>query len=280
MLEHEAGSRSGEDIEDVHDMRVATRRMRSVFHLLGETYKPKVIRPFTKHLKTLADTLGAVRDLDVIIEHLNTYQISLDPAEQEAMQGILNKLAKKRTKARKRLIATLDSKATQRFKQDFSVFLTTPQNIKNRSKRKIVPYQVRHLAPILLHERLSAVRAYDTVIDQIKTRQFHPLRIEFKQLRYAVTFFQEVLGTSATTFIEELKTLQDYLGRLNDIATAQEIFTSFKNLDQEQNDLVQRYLDALTSEAAEHQDKIVDVWEHFLTRGVQRKLSDAILILR
>src|SRR4051812_17496203 len=64
MLDHEAGSRSGEDLEDVHDMRVALRRMRSTLRLLADYYKPKTIDPYLVEMRKLAHALGTVRDLD------------------------------------------------------------------------------------------------------------------------------------------------------------------------------------------------------------------------
>src|SRR4051812_34049303 len=63
MMSHEAGSRSGEDPEDVHDMRVALRRMRSIIGLLGGYYKPKALDPYVDEMRKIARSLGTVRDL-------------------------------------------------------------------------------------------------------------------------------------------------------------------------------------------------------------------------
>src|SRR5258706_11423347 len=77
MLQHETGSRTGEDIEDVHDMRVATRRMRSLFRLLKPYYKRSAVQADKTELRHLAWTLGAVRDLDVLIDDVRTYHATL-----------------------------------------------------------------------------------------------------------------------------------------------------------------------------------------------------------
>src|SRR5262245_29152747 len=69
VLQHEAGSRSGEDIEDVHDMRVAIRRMRSAFQLFKPYYKAKDVRPYRRGLRRIGWALGDVRDLDVLIDN-------------------------------------------------------------------------------------------------------------------------------------------------------------------------------------------------------------------
>ena len=67
MKRHEAGSRTGEDIESVHQMRVAIRRMRSLFRLVGAYYKPKTVDKYSRDLRRIARALGNIRDLDVLI---------------------------------------------------------------------------------------------------------------------------------------------------------------------------------------------------------------------
>src|SRR5512145_2820492 len=82
MLNQEAGSRSGEDIEHVHDMRVAIRRMRSAVRLLKPYLKGKAIKGYNRNLRQSGLVLGDVRDLDVMIEQLQAYTATLDVAGQ------------------------------------------------------------------------------------------------------------------------------------------------------------------------------------------------------
>ena len=72
MIEHEPGTRKGEDIEELHDMRVATRRMRAALRLFEAFLDPEALRPFLKTLRRTGRTLGAVRDLDVFWEKTET----------------------------------------------------------------------------------------------------------------------------------------------------------------------------------------------------------------
>ena len=66
MLAARPGTRSGEDIEDLHKMRVATRRMRAVWRVFDGAYRPKVQRRYVRELReVVATALGTVRDLDV-----------------------------------------------------------------------------------------------------------------------------------------------------------------------------------------------------------------------
>ncbi|MEJ2757266.1 MAG: CYTH domain-containing protein, partial [Anaerolineales bacterium] len=57
MLYHEPGTRLGEDAEALHDMRVATRRMRAAFRLFGDYFDPQVMAPLVKGLKRTGRSL-------------------------------------------------------------------------------------------------------------------------------------------------------------------------------------------------------------------------------
>ena len=72
----------------------------------------------------------------------------------------------------------------------------------------------------MLHECLARVRAYDTVLPASDDTMLHALRVEYKQLRYAIEFFRPLLGTSADHFLREVKAMQEILGRINDIAVS------------------------------------------------------------
>lgn len=284
MLEHEAGSRTGDDIEHVHDMRVATRRMRSVFSLLREYYKTKPVRPYIQQLKALGRRLGDVRDLDVMIQDLEEYQHSRDDQEKSAVQGVIDYLDKRRRKARKKLNAFLNSAAYLEFVSGFSAFLiNTGEGAKAVDTDSAVPHQVRHILPSIIHDHLATVRAYDTVLYNGNPKTLHALRIEFKRLRYLTSYFVAVLGSSIDGFIGELKEIQDYLGRLNDIVVAQRRLKSLKkriSLDESQTLALDRYIEILAQEETTRIEGFTAVWEKFNTRTVQRKLSDSLLVLR
>ncbi len=58
MLANEAGCRSGKSIDAVHDMRVATRRLRVAFRLFGSYYKRSLVRDLEQDLRRTGRTLG------------------------------------------------------------------------------------------------------------------------------------------------------------------------------------------------------------------------------
>jgi CHAD domain-containing protein len=281
MLQHEAGSRAGEDIEDVHQMRVAVRRIRSALRLLQRYFRTKSLSPYRRQLRKLARALGAVRDLDVLIADLSQFKASLDTNQQADLQKVIESLEQKQMAARQDLIRLLDGKAYRRFIRSFGEFLTTPGDGAKALSDDIVPIQVRHVLPGMIHGCLASVLAYDDVLDDAGPEMLHGLRIEFKRLRYTVSLFEDVLGTQIQNFIEDLKAMQEHLGRLNDIMVAQE------NLDDlivgrngYVSDSVRAYTERLNAEAANLLAQFPAMWSRFTSRKVQSKLSSALLALR
>ena len=285
MLTHEAGSRVGEDPEEVHDMRVSIRRMRSILGLLADYYKSKAVKPYLSEMRRVARALGEVRDLDVMIADMQAYAETLDDEMREQLQPVRDLLDRQRAQARKSLIRLLDKGPYRRFVEDFSAFVTKPGKSAHAVELdEIHPFQVRHLLPGLIYEHLAAVRAYDGAISDADPLTLHALRIEFKRLRYVVSVFTDVLGTSANDFIAELKTIQDHLGRIADMRAAKDrLHDTTDDLNKEEQagalEALRQYIDHLDEE----QDRLIEtfgeVWRHFNTRTVQRQLSNAIASL-
>jgi hypothetical protein len=89
MLSHEKGTRLGEDIEDLHDMRVATRRLRAAFEIFNPFFKPKTIKKHIKGLRAIGRALGRVRDLDVFMEKAAVYLDTLLDEERPGLEPLL-----------------------------------------------------------------------------------------------------------------------------------------------------------------------------------------------
>jgi CHAD domain-containing protein len=228
MLRHEEGTRLGEDIEELHDMRVATRRMRAAFDLFEQAFDPKVIRRHLRGLKATGRALGAVRDMDVFIEKANHYMEGLSPDQCLGLEILVEAWQEQREIAREAMLAHLDSPDYASFKRKFNNFVQTPgKGVRLLSPECPVPPLARDAAPVLIYSRFGAVRAYDQILESATLEQLHALRIEFKKLRYAVEFFREILGKEAKSVINVLKTMQDHLGDLNDAQVATQLLSDF-----------------------------------------------------
>jgi CHAD domain-containing protein len=229
MLAREAGTRLGEDIEELHDMRVATRRMRAAFSLFGSSYRQSAIKPLLDGLKATGRALGPVRDMDVFLEKLQAYRDSMDNTEQDEFQIFLNVWADKRARARRKLLGYLDSKKYRQFKRDFQSFVTTEGRGVKTIPQTVppVPFQLRHIVPGLVYKAYDQVRAYETLLNNAPIETLHQLRISFKGLRYTLEFMEEVLGSGKELVISEVKAMQNHLGDLNDADVASALLRNF-----------------------------------------------------
>ena len=245
MLANEAGTRLGEDIEALHDMRVSTRRMRAAYRIFADYYATKTIAPFNKGLRRTGAMLGAVRDLDVLLEKAEAWQTMppIDPANaslpvsengDQPVQGgrslepLLADWRTRRELARRQMLAYLDSPAYRRLVADFQAFLTTPgAGALPIAAGVPMPYQVRHVAPRLIFTRYEAVRAYEPILVGAPLTTYHALRIDFKRLRYELEFFREVLGPETPDLIKTTVAVQDLLGALQDAYVAEGLIGEF-----------------------------------------------------
>ena len=232
MIQNEPGTRQGEDIEALHDMRVATRRMRAAFRVFGDYYDKSVVAPYLKGLKRTGRTLGDVRDLDVFRAKMQTYLDTLPQAQQQSLDDLASVLDQQRQASRGRLITYLDSEKYDSFVGQFEQFVETPGmgSLDFTPKgRDPIPHRVRHVAPMVIYRRLAAVRAYDewVTIPDPPLARLHALRIACKRLRYTLEFFEEVLGPATKTLIKEIVALQDHLGDLQDAVVASGILRDF-----------------------------------------------------
>lgn len=141
--------------------------------------------------------------------------------------------------------------------------------------------QLRHILPEMIYRHLGSVRAYEEVLPEADLLTLHALRIEFKRLRYVVSLFGEVMGSNASAFIEEMKLIQDHLGRLNDMSVAQEhlndLISDFsRNDDSDVQEALRTYIAALEAQKTALRDGVPAMWQRFNTKKVQRQLAMAV----
>ena len=232
MLEHEAGTRKGDDPEDLHDMRVATRRMRAALRVFGPYLDAHTMRPVERGLRRTGRVLGAVRDLDVFYEKTMRYLDSLPEEHRDDLDPLLRVWHERREHARREMLEYLDSGRYARFVETFTALLDDPGRaslpyISDEGEAR--PHRVSHVLPAVLYDRVAGVWAYDDVITGHDTPlvRFHRLRIAGKAMRYTFEFFEEVLGPDAKPLIATTKDMQDHLGDLQDAVVTCNILRNF-----------------------------------------------------
>jgi triphosphatase len=209
MLAHEPGVRLGEDPEELHDMRVATRRLRAALKLYADAL-PKRAERYERDLQWVAGALGEVRDLDVHLQRLSEEA----SRNGEVLEEVVTLLGERQVEARRRMLEALDSNRYERLVASFSGTLR-----RGRSPTPTAP--ILEAVPDLLWGRYKKVRkAANKLSEDSPPEHFHDLRKRGKRLRYALEPLQEIYGKPAQKMVKLLKKTQDDLGDHQDLIVA------------------------------------------------------------
>ena len=207
---HDPGVRFGGDPEDLHQLRVATRRTRALIRatrpLLGDR-----LTALGDELKLLGGLLGAVRDLDVLLERLRPEVAHLD-AERDRGEEVLAALATERTMHRNVLVAAME---TPRYLALLDAFRTAID--------ELGPIDATSSADEIAARALRKLRRVaDALSSAPSDEEVHALRIAAKRARYAAELAALGGSKKAVRAIGAFKKLQDVTGRHQDAVVAEE----------------------------------------------------------
>jgi CHAD domain-containing protein len=204
------GVRLGDDPEDLHRYRVATRRSRALIRatreLLGDSLDELAVE-----LKWLAGLLGPVRDLDVLIAHLRERSVELE-RDRDAAGELIDTLEHERARHRDELIAGLDSPRFIALLTRFDDELALLDDLHGRNgSESIAADELRKL-------RRDAGRLGENPDDE----QLHALRKRAKHARYAAELAALNGRKPVARYVDALKELQDTIGAHQDAVVAEE----------------------------------------------------------
>jgi CHAD domain-containing protein len=210
MLAHDPGARLGEEPEAVHKFRVAIRRLRSVLR----SARPMVDRAWSDGLRAeldwLAQALGRVRDLDVLLTELEEEVADL-PDDREAGELLLTKLRSKRAAAQHELVETLSSDR----------YATLLARVEQAAAE---PRLVGDEVPVEELARKDFKR-FDRAASKLgsapSSESLHDVRIRAKRARYAAEVAEPLVGKPARRFVSQAKTFQDVAGEHQDAVVAE-----------------------------------------------------------
>jgi CHAD domain-containing protein len=226
MIEYEPGTRSGERAEDLHKMRVATRRQRAAWRVFGESFRDRRTRRYRRGLREVAGRLGAVRDLDVLLEAADVYRADLPTTEQRALEPLLAAWRAHRDDARALLIRELDSDGHRRWLDDYVDFVRT-EGASVLTVGPVQPHRIRDTAASRIWLAYEGVRGYEPVLRWADVETLHDLRIAGKWLRYTLEFVREALGPESGVLIARVTALQDHLGLMHDADVSASLARTF-----------------------------------------------------
>ena len=212
------GVRTAEDIEYVHRMRVASRRIRTALALFSDDLPPKHCNVWRTEMRRVTRALGAARDTDVQIEYVAAFleQIT-DPIEQAGVARLLLRLRQQRFQQQAKIIKALDRLEAKHVVEDMA------ENMLGLVVHARV-YEIDALPPDLYPRAGEAIRlrleeflAYEPhVAYPDRLAELHAMRIAAKHLRYTLEVFMPLYSSALRKPLKVLKEIQDLLGEIHD----------------------------------------------------------------
>lgn len=215
LVGHDPLTRVGEDPEGVHQMRVATRRLRSDLRTFASVLDHAVVTPLREELAWLAAVLGEVRDADVLGERLALEVTALSGPDRVAGERILARLVEDKAAARDRLLEAMTSRRYAQLLDGLVCLARKPPLIGKPNKK------AAKAAALLVPDRRLR-RAIKRLGPDPGDRALHKVRIKAKRCRYAAEALVGVFGKEAERYAALMVRCQDVLGAHADAVFAQD----------------------------------------------------------
>jgi CHAD domain-containing protein len=223
----------------------------------------------------VAQTLGAVRDMDVQMERVREYAAT--GSADANIEPLIGELQRRRDNAREVLLDLLESRDYERFVDDYSDFVDEP----GAGALVNGPGLVREAAAGRIWRAYERLRAYDEVVPYSDVATLHALRIDAKRMRYTLEFFGEVLPPASATLVAELTAVQDHLGLMNDAQIAASLTRGWLMENAAQLPIETRraagaYLNSAERDVERLRRSFGRPWRVLMSRTFRRRLALAI----
>ncbi len=290
---HEAEVLKDKDAEELHQMRVGMRRLRSavtgfapVLDLPKEASERKIGK--------VGRILGTLRDLDVMLESLqNRYYPNLPADEQEVLDKALSDLLKQRRRALKGVRAILEHKSYESLKQSIEDWLEKPKfhAIEHLPIAEVLPdLLLPQVSEFFLHPAWLLGTEYEdgkvTVAKDLNAEAveeklaaegtiLHDLRKQAKRVRYLMNLFGDFYSETYEVYVEDVKAIQECLGDIQDSEVLGEFLTDFVDRD------LKKELPKLAGLLAENRYAAWQKWQvlqrRYLSSEIRQGLRSALI---
>jgi len=214
---NQAAALDGRDIEGVHQMRVALRRLRAAMGFFGPWLPPAQAEWFEREVKWLARKLGAVRDLDVLLAEILA-PVRKARGRDRDLKLLVDTVRGRQAEAHGSLAEAIVSPRYTSLLLTFGAWVAEAGW--RTAAGKALGRPLAGSARPALDASLAAVLQAGEGFDTLDPAQRHTLRLAIKRLRYAVQFVGAVYGEDKV-LVRRLGDLQDALGAANDAALAE-----------------------------------------------------------
>jgi CHAD domain-containing protein len=223
LIANQRGMLESPDPEYLHQMRVALRRLRSVFSTFKTFYPARELAPLTEEARWLARMLGPARDWDVFSDETLPPVIA-HHAEHAGVAAMARSAARLRMGANRRARRAVVSARGQGLPRAFEEWLSAAFETLDAGQRAELARPVTDFARAVLDAAAKRVAKRGRHLGGLAPRELHRLRIAAKKLRYAVEFFAPLYDDARTgAYRAALVRLQDALGSYNDAVTVKQL---------------------------------------------------------
>ncbi len=269
----------GADPDAIHDMRVATRRIRTTLQSAegAGVFSDKRLESLRRRLSKVADALGAVRDVDIFLERINNW-VSGDRDRETSLDTLRATLARRRYDNYEQLMALLRKNKHAKLIADLSKFTgLTPDGARD-GKESQECILTRHFAGTALWPRYETILRYETMIDDAEPAALHRLRIACKRMRYVIELFATPLGSDAAPMRKALVAAQTHLGDIQDLTVLIGVVAAAMDSDRANTGL-QAFHQALLAERHDLISNIDTIWNPLRSRSAREAFSRALAAL-
>ena len=216
LIEHDAAVRSGEDPEGVHQVRVATRMLRSHLRTFGSMLEPDWRDELRAELRWLGDEFGAVRDLDVLEERVRRHASALPDDEAGGVAKVLERVHRRREAARTEMLSAMHE---PRYIELLDALVDAAVNPRVRAEVGGVP--ATDVLGVVMDAPWKHLRSRCRALGATPAdAALHDARIRAKRVRYAAESLVPVFGKPARRFARRAEALQQVLGAHQDAVMA------------------------------------------------------------
>jgi len=281
---------TSEDIEFVHRMRVASRRLRSSLAIFKASFPKSDFKQFAKDIRGVTRALGQARDLDVQIDILEKSIPDYKDAQlSPGVNRLLLRLKQQRLAVQSQVVAAMktleEDETICRIASWAAPWLEKTDNTYLNSQ------ELLELAFLNIKTQLQAMLNFDQFVrDETNVAELHAMRISAKHLRYTMEIFESLYGDQIKPFISQVKRLQDLLGSIHDADVWMEMIPIFIKQEEQRiiayfghNRSLRRLLPGLKAfrenrKAIRNQDykSFILLWQKTLDEDIWEKLETLI----
>jgi CHAD domain-containing protein len=211
LLRSDPGTRLGSDPEDLHQMRVATRRLRAYLRAVRPILEGEWGEALRSELAWLGGYLGPVRDLDVLLARFQAACAGLPAPEQRAFSRLLPQLERQRQSARATMLTALQSARYLQLLTRLETAAHAPEVVSSNLT----------LAAMASAAFKRLRKAMSKLEPTASAEALHRVRIYGKRARYTAELALVTAGKPATRFLQQAKAFQDLLGEHQDAVVAE-----------------------------------------------------------